>query len=83
MNVIPTIIQLTSSPNTKIITPALRTIGNILAGDDNQTQICIDADVVPALINLLHCSNMLIVKEALWCVSNICAGNKQQIDVWS
>ena len=81
MNVIPSIIQLMRSTNTRIITPALRTMGNILAGDDTQTQICIDYGIIPALVNLLHASNFTLVKETLWCISNICAGNKQQIDV--
>lgn len=64
-----------------MVTPALRVVGNILAGDDVQTQMCLDCNVLFYLEQLLSVDNILIVKEALWCISNITAGNEKQIQV--
>ena len=73
--------SLLGSPSIKVITPALRTIGNVLAGDDAQTQQCIDLNVMQYLCNLLTSTNLAIVKESAWCLSNITAGTYEQIQV--
>ena len=78
---IPIIMPLLGDKNIKIVTPALRTIGNFLAGDDNQTQTCLDNNVLYYLEMLINSSNHAIVKETLWCLSNITAGNEKQIRV--
>jgi len=65
------------SPNVK--TPALRTVGNIVTGDDMQTQMVIDSDVLPCLLALLVNPKKGIRKEACWTISNITAGNHTQI----
>ena len=57
------------------------TVGNVLAGDDEQTQQCLNLNVVEYLGNLLASSNPLIVKEAAWCLSNITAGTVDQVQV--
>jgi len=59
--------------------PALRTLGNIAKGDDDQTQTIIDASVLPCLSALMNDSDAAIRKEACWIVSNITAGNEDQI----
>ena len=81
MNVLPIIMQLLGSKNTKVVSPALRTVGNVLSGDDVQTQMCIDLNVLDYLDALINSSNTAIVKEATWCLSNIAAGNIDQIQV--
>lgn len=81
MGVLPSIVQLLSRSNSKVVTPALRTVGNVLAGDDEQTQRCLDLNVVVYLGQLLSSSNPLIVKEAAWCLSNITAGTVDQVQV--
>lgn len=81
MGVLPLIIQHLGDKNVKMITPALRTVGNVLAGDDQQTQMCLDNNVLYFLELLINSSNSSIVKEALWCLSNITAGNENQIQV--
>jgi len=66
-----------SSPSVQ--TPALRTVGNIVTGDDMQTQIIINCSALPCLLSLLGSPKKSIRKEACWTISNITAGNKQQI----
>ena len=62
--------------------PALRTVGNIVTGDDMQTQIVINCGALPCLLNLLTTSHKKsIKKEACWTISNITAGTKEQIQV--
>ncbi len=62
-----------------VVTPALRTIGNIVSGNDKQTQATLDAKVLPQLARLLHHPNKLICKETCWTLSNIAAGSVAQI----
>jgi len=60
-------------------TPALRTVGNVVTGDDTQTQIIINVSVLPCLLSLLSSPKKGIRKEACWTISNITAGNRSQI----
>jgi hypothetical protein len=60
-------------------TPALRTVGNIVTGDDLQTQIIINVAALPCLLALLGSPKKGIRKEACWTISNITAGNRAQI----
>jgi len=62
-----------------IQTPALRSVGNIVTGDDLQTQTMINYGVLGALKQLLKSPKPSIVKEAVWTISNITAGNRNQI----
>jgi len=63
-----------------VLVPALRTVGNIVTGDDVQTQIIINCAALPCLLRLLtEPHKKSIKKEACWTVSNITAGNKDQI----
>ena len=50
-------------------TPAVRALGNIVSGDDQQTQTVLDAGGVPALIKLLTHKKNNIRKEACWTLS--------------
>jgi len=73
------LISLLMHPNTNVQIPALRTVGNIVTGDDMQTQMVINAGVLPCLLALLNSDQRGIKKEACWTVSNITAGNHTQI----
>ena len=53
----------------------------MLAGDDQQTQMCIENGVLKYLEQLVNSSQYTVVKEALWCLSNITAGSESQIQV--
>jgi len=39
VGVVPTLVSLLSSSEISVLTPALRAIGNIVTGDDSQTQV--------------------------------------------
>jgi len=65
--------------NTSVKTPALRTIGNLVTGDDLQTQIILNFNVLPCLLALLGDQKRAIRKETCWAISNITAGNAIQI----
>ncbi|RYQ90086.1 hypothetical protein Ahy_B09g096372 isoform B [Arachis hypogaea] len=78
--VCPRLVELLMHPSPSVLIPALRTVGNIVTGDDMQTQVIINHQALPCLLNLLSNSyKKSIKKEACWTISNITAGNKQQI----
>ena len=66
---------------TGVVSAALRAVGNIVTGDDVQTQVIINCSVLPCLLSLLSSAKESIRKEACWTISNITAGNRQQIQV--
>ncbi|KAK3036752.1 hypothetical protein RJ639_029717 [Escallonia herrerae] len=78
--VCPRLIELLLHPSPSVLIPALRTVGNIVTGDDMQTQFVINHQALPCLHNLLTNNyKKSIKKEACWTISNITAGNKDQI----
>ncbi|XP_073272597.1 importin subunit alpha-4-like [Primulina huaijiensis] len=78
--VCPRLVELLLHPSPTVLVPALRTVGNIVTGDDGQTQFVIDNQVLPILYQLLTQNHKKsIKKEACWTISNITAGNKAQI----
>jgi len=78
-NVIERIISMLTSPSVAMQTPALRTVGNIVTGNDIQTQVIIDNGALTAFHFLLNHPRRAIKKEACWCLSNITAGSVDQI----
>ena len=70
---------LSTHESPKVQTPALRTIGNIVTGDDLQTDVVINLEALPVLLALLNSPKKGIRKEACWTISNITAGNRDQI----
>lgn len=74
------LVELLGSTHASVLIPALRTVGNIVTGDDYQTQIIINCRALPSLLALLTSDHKKsIKKEACWTISNITAGNKDQI----
>lgn len=65
--------------NPKLTAPALRTLGNIVTGNDIHTQYIVDAGVLAVFKVLLHHNKKSVVKETLWSISNITAGTASQI----
>jgi hypothetical protein len=61
------------------LVPAVRTIGNLMSGDDQTTQKVIENGALHALLPLLGHARSGVRKEACWSVSNVLAGNAQQI----
>jgi HEAT repeat protein len=78
--VVRRLVELLLHQSASVLVPALRTVGNIVTGDDTQTQIVLNCAALPALHNLLTTSHKKsIKKEACWTISNITAGTKEQI----
>jgi len=73
------LVELLMHASPSVQTPALRTVGNIVTGDDLQTQIIINFAALPCLHTLLSSPKKGIRKEACWTISNITAGNTNQI----
>jgi len=74
------LVELLLHPSPTVLIPALRTVGNIVTGDDAQTQFVIENQVLPCLYQLLTQNHKKsIKKEACWTISNITAGNRGQI----
>jgi hypothetical protein len=78
-NIGKNIVKLLAHPSSLVQTAALRVIGNIVTGDDTQTQYIINLEVLPKLKNLLRSDKLSLVREACWTISNIAAGNHLQI----
>lgn len=64
-----------------VVSAALRAVGNIVTGDDVQTQVILNCSALPSLLHLLGSAKESVRKEACWTISNITAGNRQQIQV--
>uniref|UniRef100_A0A8I5ZR40 Importin subunit alpha n=1 Tax=Rattus norvegicus TaxID=10116 RepID=A0A8I5ZR40_RAT len=73
--VVPQLVKLLGATELPIVTPALRAIGNIVTGTDEQTQKVIDAGFPSLLTN----PKTNIQKEATWTMSNITARRQDQI----
>merc|ERR1712087_527081 len=73
------LIYLLQNGNSAVKIPALRTIGNIVTGDDYQTQSILTENPLPALLGTLSCQRKSLRKEACWTLSNITAGTVEQI----
>ncbi|EIE22441.1 importin alpha [Coccomyxa subellipsoidea C-169] len=74
------LVELLLHQSSNVLVPALRTVGNIVTGDDLQTQVIINCGSLSCLLHLLKTSQKKsIKKEACWTISNITAGTKEQI----
>ncbi|CAE5960388.1 unnamed protein product [Arabidopsis arenosa] len=80
--VVPRLVELLLHPSISVVIPALRTVGNIVTGDDLQTQCVIDSGALPCFVNLLTQNyKKNIKKEACWTISNITSGTQEQIQM--
>lgn len=75
------LVELLMHTSASVQTPALRTVGNIVTGNDQQTQAMLNVSCLPCLLALLGHPKRGIRKEACWTISNITAGNKDQIQM--
>ncbi|KAK2637991.1 hypothetical protein Ddye_025786 [Dipteronia dyeriana] len=72
--VCPRLVELLTHRSPSVLISALRTVGNIVTGDDLQSQCIINHQALPCLLNLLISNyKKSIKKEACW------RGNKEQI----
>lgn len=70
-----------STQKVSIMTPALRTIGNIVSGNDKATQHCLDNNLLNVLSKLINHQKKAVRKETCWALSNITAGTQHQIGI--
>mmetsp|Transcript_120913 Transcript_120913/g.341958 ORF Transcript_120913/g.341958 Transcript_120913/m.341958 type:complete len:524 (-) Transcript_120913:81-1652(-) len=73
------LVELLGHSSSKVRAPALRAIGNIAAGSDDQAQVLLQDGVLFALAALLESPEELTLKNACWALSNLTAGNPSQI----
>ena len=74
------LVELLMHPAPNVLVPALRTVGNIVTGDDMQTQVIINCGALSCLLHLVTSNQKKsIKKETCWTLSNITAGTKEQI----
>jgi len=73
------LVSMLGSPKPQCIVPALRTLGNIVSGDDSQTQAVVNADVLSQVVKIISNPKKNIRKESCWMLSNIAAGNIDQV----
>ncbi|KAJ3614945.1 hypothetical protein NHX12_018514 [Muraenolepis orangiensis] len=76
---LPRLVQLLGWGEFSVITPALRSLGNVVTGTDEQTQCVLNAGALALFPALLRHPKANIKKEAAWTISNITAGNSAQI----
>jgi len=79
LGVIPVLVRMLGNTLPQAIVPALRTLGNIVSGNDSQTQAVVDSGVLSAIVPVLSHQKKNIRKEACWMLSNIAAGSIHQI----
>lgn len=75
----PQLVSLLKHPSYAVQMPALRVVGNVLFGDEEQTQTMVNLHVVTGIEHLMRSENSRLRKEATWCLSNVTAGNRTQI----
>ena len=73
------LVELLMHPSAAVQYPALRTVNNLVTGNELQTQGVIDCSALPCLLSLLSSVKNGFKKEACWALSNITAGSKDQI----
>ena len=61
-----------------ISVPALKTLGNFAAGNENQTQKLIEHGFFNLACTLIKSPKKAIRRETCWILSNIAAGNNKQ-----
>ena len=59
---IPHLVRLLDSGELQVMTPSLRTLGNIVTGTDTQTDAVLQSNAVPVFAKLLQHPKMNIVK---------------------
>ncbi|KAK4406729.1 Importin subunit alpha [Sesamum angolense] len=76
--VCPRLVELLLHPSPSVLIPALRTVGNIVTGDDLQTQGVIEANIIGPLVQLLQNAEFDVKKEAAWAISNATSGGTHE-----
>ncbi|XP_039162369.1 importin subunit alpha-4 [Eucalyptus grandis] len=76
----PRLVELLVHPSPNVQVPTLKTVGNIVSGNEDQTQFVIDKEGLPPLYQILTENwDRSVKEEACWIIANITAGNQNQI----
>ena len=81
LGIVQHMVNMLGSSTITTVVPALRTLGNIVSGNDFQTSEVVKANVLPLVAPLLAHARKNIRKETCWMLSNIAAGNEEQLDM--
>ncbi|GMS83482.1 hypothetical protein PENTCL1PPCAC_5657, partial [Pristionchus entomophagus] len=75
-------LEAVASGDSRVVSPALRLIGNIITGTDEQTELVIMREGFVRLIaHCLDCSESQVRREAAWILSNIAAGPPHHVQL--
>lgn len=78
--IIPALVKHLDSNHLALVIPCLRTLGNIVTGPEDQTNLVLQVpDFLPKLYQLLFNKKKAVKREACWTISNITAGTADQI----
>jgi len=80
LGIVPRIVAQFTTDQLKTHTPAIRVIGNICSGTEEQTQEVLKTNFLELVPDLLKNEKKIMRKETAWTISNIAAGTKYQID---
>ncbi|XP_068689862.1 uncharacterized protein [Montipora capricornis] len=71
-----------SPHNSQVVTPLLRSLGNIVSGPDEYGSLAMKSgELINALMLYMKSAHRHIKKESLWVLSNLTAGPAQHIDM--
>lgn len=75
------VIDFLSNENQEISSPAIRMIGNIASGSEEQVNQILQAGGLDVLKNMINKASQspMIVKECCWVISNIAAGTPNHV----
>ena len=71
------LVELLDHPTVAVQTPIVRTLGNVLTGDEEQTEVIISCGILPCFTKLFEHPKSGMRKEVMWALSNITAGRLQ------
>jgi importin subunit alpha-6/7 len=75
------LLTLLGQDSSSVTSPCLRALGNIVAGNNSQTQLVLDLGLVDKISVYLSSTKVSLKKETLWILSNITAGTDEQINL--
>jgi len=82
-NFVPTLVSLVAGPTRNMIMPALRALGNLCTGSNEQTQSVLACETfLPTLVKLLSThQDTQIRRETCWILANIAACTQAQVEM--
>jgi len=80
--IVPSLVRHLDCPYISVVVPALRILGNIVGGNDEQTDVVLQVpNVVKKLFRLLRHDKKAVRREVCWALSNIAAGRADQLEM--